>query len=136
MAIVKNVIAKIANAKIANANNKLSFLDRLIWSATWMKKINSKKIYKKVKNNLPFEEAKQDVNIFVRKFSENTEEEEFVWHRDNEDRVVYPIHETDWKFQRDNKLPEPILGEIKIKAGEWHRVIKGTGDLELKIIKN
>lgn len=94
-----------------------------------------KKIYKKIKNNLPFEEEKQDTNIYIRKFSENTEEEEFVWHKDNEDRIVCPTHKTNWKFQRDNSLPETILGEIKIKAGEWHRIIKGTGDLEIRVIK-
>ena len=86
--------------------------------------------------NLPFIEKKEKDNTLIRKFSENTDNHEFVWHRDDEDRIVYPTKKTNWMFQRENKLPEPIVGEIKIKAGEWHRIIKGTGDLELKIIKN
>jgi hypothetical protein len=39
-------------------------------------------------------------------------------------------------FQRDNGLPEKIVGKIKIKANEWHRVIKGTGELKVKIYKS
>jgi hypothetical protein len=47
-----------------------------------------------------------------------------------------PLEETDWLFQRDNGLPERIDGPISIKANEWHRVIKGTGDLVVKVIKH
>lgn len=105
----------------------------------WSKKTNFKKIPKlvgtmKSENNLPFDEIKKD-NVSIRKFSEKVSSEELHWHRDNEDRVVTALHETDWMFQRDNQLPEPIVGEIKIKAGEWHRVIKGTGDLEIQVIR-
>ena len=38
-------------------------------------------------------------------------------------------------FQRENQLPEPIDKEIKIRANEWHRVIKGTGDLVIRVYK-
>lgn len=103
----------------------------------WASKTNWKKIPNKKnmkENNLPFEEIEKG-KISIRKFSENTNSEEFHWHRDNEDRIVIPLHETDWMFQRDNQLPEPIVGKIKIKAGEWHRVIKGTGDLEIQVEK-
>jgi len=86
--------------------------------------------------NLPFQQKEHSENTFIRKFEEKTSSDEFKWHKDNEDRIVTPMHKTNWMFQRENKLPEPIVNEIKIKAGEWHRIIKGTGDLELKIIKN
>jgi hypothetical protein len=88
----------------------------------------------KNKSDLPFEELKKD-NVFIRKFSENIDSQELHWHKDGEDRIVTPLKETDWLFQRDNQLPEPIIEGLKIKAGEWHRVIKGTGDLEIKVIK-
>jgi hypothetical protein len=42
---------------------------------------------------------------------------------------------TDWLFQRENELPIQINQEIKIKANEWHRIIKGSGDLVVKVIK-
>lgn len=71
----------------------------------------------------------------IRKFSKNIEEGELKWHIDLEDRIVIPLHENDWMFQRDNSLPEKIDKKIYIKANEWHRIIKGNGDLFLKVIK-
>lgn len=85
--------------------------------------------------DLPFNEIVED-NVFIRTFSESVPDEELKWHRDYEDRIVIPVHETDWLFQRDNELPQKIQEKIYIKAGEWHRIIKGTSDLTLKIIKN
>jgi hypothetical protein len=79
---------------------------------------------------LPFEEKDQ-----IRTFSQNIDSQELKWHRDREDRIVNPIGNNDWMFQRDNCLPEPIDKEIFIKKGEWHRVIKGTTDLEIKVKK-
>jgi hypothetical protein len=60
---------------------------------------------------------------------------ELVLHLDREDRLVESTHNTDWKFQFDNEIPESLNNEIFIKKGDWHRVIKGTGDLEIKVIK-
>ena len=88
----------------------------------------------KSENNLPFKEVKKG-NASIRKFSEDVDSSELHWHKDNEDRIVVPLNKTNWLFQRENQLPEPIVGEIKIKAHEWHRVIKGEGDLEVKIFK-
>jgi len=79
---------------------------------------------------LPFEEKGQ-----IRTFSKDLNSNELKWHRDNEDRIVTPISPNDWLFQRDNNLPEPIEGPIFINKGEWHRVIKGTTDLEIKVEK-
>jgi|TARA_B100001094_G_scaffold53050_1_gene48558 hypothetical protein len=74
-------------------------------------------------------------NANIRKFSSNVDEMELVWHRDREDRLIKSTHDTDWKFQFDNEIPESLNNEIFIKKGEWHRVIKGSGDLILKVIK-
>jgi hypothetical protein len=38
-------------------------------------------------------------------------------------------------IQIEDQLPEIIVNSIEIKSGIWHRLIKGTGDLTLKIIK-
>jgi|TARA_Y100000287_G_C14124188_1_gene306446 hypothetical protein len=70
----------------------------------------------------------------IRSFSKNTSEDELVWHRDYEDRIIEPLHETDWKFQYDNSTPES-LKRLFIRKGVYHRLIKGTGDLKLKVIK-
>ena len=43
-------------------------------------------------------------------------------------------NETDWKFQYDNNNPES-LKRLFIRKGVYHRLIKGTGELKLKVIK-
>lgn len=88
----------------------------------------------------PYTEKKIEDNVFLRTFSENTSEEELKWHWDEEDREIIPVHvgpvqETDWMFQMDNELPKKIEETIFIPAGKWHRLIKGTGNLVLRIYK-
>lgn len=87
-----------------------------------------------MKNNLPFEEIIEN-DHYIRIFDENTNSDEFVWHRDKEDRILECLHETDWKFQIDDQLPINFDKTIFIKAEKYHRLIKGTGNLRLKIIK-
>jgi hypothetical protein len=59
-----------------------------------------------------------------------------MWHRDDENRLVEAIEQTDWKIQLDNKLPLSMDKLIFIPRHEWHRVIKGTNKLKLKIYKS
>ena len=70
----------------------------------------------------------------IRFFSKDIDEQELVWHRDLEDRIIEPLHETDWKFQYDNNTPES-LKRLFIRKGVYHRLIKGSEDLKLKVIK-
>ena len=51
-------------------------------------------------------------------------------------RIVEIIGETDWKLQLDNQLPTSLNLPIFIPRHKWHRVIKGTGTLKLKIHKS
>lgn len=83
---------------------------------------------------LPFDE-KIENGIYIRKFYENTDSNEFKWHRDAEDRIITCDEKTDWLFQRDNELPIPFDDKILINKEIYHRLIKGTGDLTLKIKK-
>lgn len=83
----------------------------------------------------PFTEEKIGDNVFIRRFSENSYSDELQWHYDMEDRIIESIGDTDWEFQFDNNLPGKIDGTIFIPKGIWHRVIKGTGDLTIKLIK-
>ena len=84
--------------------------------------------------NLPFEENKISENIFVRIFSQETDSDEFKWHRDQEDRIISIIGESNWKIQLDNEMPKNI-NNTHIPKNLYHRLIKGDGDLKLKIIK-
>lgn len=81
----------------------------------------------------PYSEKKEDGYI-IREFSHNTPSFEFVWHRDKEDRIVEALHNTDWKFQLDNLVPEKLT-RIFIPKETYHRLIKGTGNLKVKIKK-
>ena len=82
----------------------------------------------------PYSEKKEDGYI-IREFSQDTPSFEFVWHRDKEDRIVEALHNTDWKFQLDNLVPEKLT-RIFIPKETYHRLIKGTGNLTVKIIEN
>ena len=84
---------------------------------------------------LPFKETKIGDNTFIREFSQDTDSGEFMWHRDREDRIIESIDDTDWGIQLDNQLPMKIEGEVFIPMGVYHRLIKGTGDLKIKLIK-
>lgn len=84
----------------------------------------------------PYQDSNVASTTVVRTFSENIDPSELVWHRDREDRVVTVMNEngTDWLVQLDNELPQPLTS-IFIPKGVYHRTIKGTGDLILKIEK-
>jgi hypothetical protein len=69
----------------------------------------------------------------IRIFSNKVPDYKLLWHRDREDRVVMSVGETDWMVQLDNDLPKSLNNEIFIPKGVYHRVIKGTGDLKIKI---
>jgi hypothetical protein len=84
---------------------------------------------------LPFEQNDLTENVKIRKFSSNTDIGEFTWHRDREDRIVELIEGENWYIQLDNELPKKLVKENKvfIPKGVYHRVIKGDGDLKVKI---
>ena len=84
---------------------------------------------------LPFKESKISDNTFIREFSQYTDSGEMSWHRDRESRIIESIGDTDWMIQLDDELPKKIEGEILIPMGVYHRLIKGTGDLKIKLIK-
>ena len=84
---------------------------------------------------LPFSEEKISEDTFIRTFYQDVDSGDLYWHRDFEDRIIESIGQTDWKFQMDNELPTNIEGEIFIPKGVYHRLIKGTGDLKIKLKK-
>ena len=84
----------------------------------------------------PYIDLEVTDEYILRQFNENIDPIELLWHRDDEDRVVEIIGETDWMLQLDNSLPTSLQERIFIPRHQWHRVIKGTGVLTLKIYKN
>lgn len=80
---------------------------------------------------------KVEEGVIIREFAEDTDSRELVWHRDKKERVVIPVQCDGWMFQEDNKPPvemEPYKA-IFIKEYTYHRIIKGSGKLVVKIVE-
>lgn len=71
----------------------------------------------------------------IRTFNDSIDPIELKWHRDDEDRAIISIEKTDWQVQLENRLPQSLNSVVFIERGQWHRVIKGTGTLKVKIAK-
>ena len=84
----------------------------------------------------PYKDIEVTDKYIIREFSENIDPIELMWYRDNEPRIVEILGKTDWKLQLDNQLPTSMNQPISIPRHAWHRVIKGTGNLLLKIHKS
>ena len=84
----------------------------------------------------PYTDLEVTDNYIIREFNETIDPIELMWHRDDEDRTIEIIGETDWKIQLDNHLPTSINDPIFIPRHLWHRVIKGNKTLKLKIYKD
>lgn len=85
---------------------------------------------------LPFDQ-KIEEGFKLRTFSKNVESEELKWHFDDRDREVTILESNGWVFQMDNKLPQVLKegDKLFIPKGVYHRVMKGKGDLKIKILE-
>lgn len=81
----------------------------------------------------PYDQKNNNDGSFDRTFKPNVDFDDLQWHFDEEDRIVKPLNENDWKIQFDNQLPVPLNQEVFIPKGVYHRVIKGTTDLNVNI---
>lgn len=86
----------------------------------------------------PYRDIEVGENYVIREFDQNIDPIELLWHRDNEDRMIEVLEcGKGWGFQFDDGLPfdlEPNTS-IFILRHDWHRVIKGTDRLLIKISK-
>ena len=83
----------------------------------------------------PYIDLENNNLYIIREFNENVDPIELLWHRDNENRTLEIIGSTDWQLQLENRLPTSLNKPIFIPRHTWHRVIKGTGVLKIKIYK-
>jgi hypothetical protein len=86
----------------------------------------------------PYKDLEVTEEHIIREFDENIDPIHLLWHRDDEDRMIEVIEPgQDWGFQFENELPWNLEKDLSIFIirHEWHRVIKGTGTLKLKIHK-
>ncbi len=86
-------------------------------------------------NDLPFKETSLGNKEYVREFGEDIDIHELEWHIDKEDRIVEVIENNGWQVQIDNELPKVLNNKLFIPKETYHRVIKGSGKLIVKITK-
>ena len=79
----------------------------------------------------PYSEILKSDSI-IRKFSQDIDPIELMWHRDLKNRSVKLVSGSGWKIQLENDLPVEFT-EITIPKLSWHRVIKGSDDLVVEI---
>ena len=53
----------------------------------------------------PYTDIEVTDKYIIREFSENIDPIELLWHRDDEDRTLEILGETNWSIQLDNELP-------------------------------
>lgn len=82
----------------------------------------------------PYQEEVND-SIITRVFKENVGSDELVWHRDRNDRIVEILESDGWYFQFEDQLPREMKkGDVlNIPKESYHRIIKGSNDLIVKI---
>jgi hypothetical protein len=97
----------------------------------WEKQYINRKVEE---SKLPFQEKVKN-GIKRRVFNEGVDNHELKWHFDERDRKVKVVKSDGWFLQMDNGLPAQLNeGDIiTIPKGVYHRVIKGNGDLIVKI---
>jgi hypothetical protein len=86
--------------------------------------------------SLPFTEKSLGNNQYIREFSNDVDTHELEWHIDREDRTISVVENIDWQIQLDNNLPQLLKETIFIPKETYHRVIKGTGNLKVRITKH
>ena len=82
----------------------------------------------------PYTES-YDNGLIIRQFDEDVNDDELIWHRDKRTREITVLEGSGWQLQLDNQLPKELQrGRLyKIPKMEYHRLIKGTGKLVVKI---
>lgn len=83
----------------------------------------------------PFRQKEISQTSVLRAFSSDVDPGDLIWHRDREDRVITVVSGVGWEVQLEDELPQPLRvnESVFIESGTWHRVIKGTEDLIVKI---
>ncbi len=86
---------------------------------------------------LPFADE-YTVEGIEREFFVDRDDEEYVWHKDHEDREIEILEGEGWRIQFEDCLPYLLKpGMIfDVPKGHYHRVIKGVNTLKCRIISS
>lgn len=84
----------------------------------------------------PYTDTRLSDTEWIREFDSSvSNSEEYVWHRDLNDRTVEVLEGDGWQFQFDNELPFFINSTniFKVPKMVYHRIIPGNTKLRIKI---
>ena len=83
---------------------------------------------------MPYIEWIDDIGLH-RVFSCNIDQDLLEWHRDHNTRIVQVLKGEGWEIQLDDELPMLLkrYDRVKIKKNVFHRLFKGSTDLEVLI---
>lgn len=84
---------------------------------------------------MPYVDKKLNNKEILRTFKKDVVNEELVWHRDRNNRIVEVLEGEGWEIQLEDRLPELLEKgkEYVIPAYTFHRIKRGTTDLKLRI---
>lgn len=86
--------------------------------------------------NEPYKDVKISDKEWIREFDPTiAESEEYVWHRDRNDRIITVLEGEGWKFQFDDELPQIINKADKLFVPKmmYHRLLIGNTILKIHI---
>ena len=88
----------------------------------------------------PYREEVRDqhgtgIKYVIRTFENSVLDNELVWHRDRDSRIVSVLNGSGWELQHDDELPIQLNQgeEYYIPKMTYHRLIKGQGNLVVRI---
>ena len=118
---------KDASINGGSTSTKDSYLQNIEYEKKWLGR-------KLDESTLPFKQTIKN-GVKTRVFDKNIDDHELQWHRDERDRIVEVVEGNGWKFQMDNDLPITLKegDRFTIPSEIYHRVIRGSGDLIIKI---
>lgn len=89
-------------------------------------------------SHFPFQEVPLGENVFIRLFVKDLPSDELIWHWDKEDRTIEVLQSGGWSYQERDKKSRKLKNRetFSIHTGVWHRILKGSGDLIIKVTKH
>jgi len=86
----------------------------------------------------PYRQVTLGDGAVLREFRGDTSPDELIWHQDRTDRLITVVEGREWKLQLQDGLPFPLTegDSYSIPARSWHRIVRGSGRLVIKIQEN
>jgi len=86
----------------------------------------------------PYKDQILNETTKLRTFESTVDSNELVWHQDRNTRHITVMEGDNWALQLDNQLPQDLLPgkTYTIPAEMFHRVLRGSSRLVVKIVEN